>query len=55
MIKIKFTFEGNEFYLVSDLNEKMKNIFQKFCKKQSIDINLLSFSYQKEKINGELT
>ena len=55
MTKIKFTFEGNEFYLVSDLNEKMENIFKKFCKKQSIDINLLSFSYQKEKINGELT
>ena len=55
MPRIKFTFEGNEIYLLSNLSEKIKNIFKKFCTKQSIDINLLSFSYEKEKINGELT
>ena len=55
MPRIKFSFEGNEIYLLSDLKEKIKNIFKKFCTKQSIDINLLSFSYEKEKINGELT
>jgi hypothetical protein len=55
MAKIKFTFKGNEIYLLSDLNQKMKNIFKKFCAKQSIDISLLSFSYNSEKINEELT
>ena len=55
MKKIKFTFKGNEIYLLCDLNEKMKNIFKKFCTKQSIDISLLSFSYKSEKIDGELT
>ena len=55
MPRIKFTFEGNEIYLLSDLHEEIKNIFKRFCANQSIDIDLLSFSYEKEKINGELT
>ena len=54
MAKVIFSFEGKEIYIQCLEEDKMRDICKKFSSKINIDINLLLFIYNGNKINFEL-
>ena len=55
MTNILFTFNGVETLIQCKIEEKMKDIFKRFCNKIQFDINSLFFLYNGGKINENLT
>ena len=55
MAEAIFTYEGHEIKIQCKLNEKMKEICDKFVNKIGKDINSIIFLYNSEIINNELT
>lgn len=53
--KAIFVYNGNTTIIQCNLNDKMKEICQKFSSKLQIDLNNLFFLYNGNKINNELT
>ena len=56
MSEAKVIFNFNEFNttILCSLNEKLKNIIERFCSKAQIDINKIYFLYNGNMINKEL-
>ena len=55
MVNVIFTFNGTNIVIQCKNEDKMKDICQKFISKVGIDINLISFLYNRKQINLELT
>ena len=54
MAKVIFTYNGNETIIQCNIDEKMKDICQRFAKKLQIEIDKIYFIYNGSKINEEL-
>ena len=55
MIEIDFYYKGIKTTIQCNINDKVKNIIQKFSTKANIDINNLFFLYNGEQLDEELT
>ena len=54
MSKIIFNYDGKEVTIQCSFDEKMKDIFQKFCSKEDIDITKIYFVYNGSIIDEEI-
>ncbi len=54
MVEVIFNFRGIETIIQCNINEKIKDIFNKFVNKVRIDISKLYFIYNGNKINNDL-
>ena len=55
MAKVEFNYKGIKTVIQCLEDEKMEEIFKKFCSKVNININNIYFLYSGNKINSELT
>ena len=53
-MNVTFIFEGKEYIIQCNKNEKMKDIFKKFISKAQIEYNSVYYLYKGDKINEEL-